>query len=88
MANTPAAGGNDIDHGGDVFVVGVCFLGKGCKRVRLTKKTPSLGRSARPIPGGSLHDPEIVGDSGTGRRVARRLLGSNPGDRLDRTGIG
>ena len=71
-----------------MFVVGGCILGKSCKRVRLTEKTPILGGSLRPIPGGSLHDPEHVGDPGTGRRVARRFLGSSPGDRLDRTGIG
>ena len=88
VANIIAAGGNNIDHEGDVFVVGGCFLGKSCKRVRLTKKTSMFGGSIRPIPGRILHDPVHDGDPGTERRVARRLLGSSPGDRLDRAGIG
>ena len=88
VANILAAGGNDIDHGGDEFAVGGCLLGKSCKTVRLTKKTPILGSSLRPILDGFMHDPGHVGDPGTGRRVARSCLGSNPGDRLDRAGIG
>ena len=88
VAKIIAAGGNDIDQERDVFVVGGCFLGKGCKRVRLTKKTPMFGSSIRPIPAGILHDPVSVGDPGTGRSAARRLLGSSPRDRLDRAGIG
>ena len=86
-ANIIAAGGNNIDHEGDVFVVGGCFLGKSCKRVRLTKKTPMFRGSIRPIPVRDIHDPGSGGDPGIGR-VARRVVGSGPGDRLDRAGIG
>ena len=48
------------------------------------------GCSIKPIPVEHLHDPELGDDPGCGRRVVRRMnkLGSSPGDRLDRTGIG
>ena len=66
----------------------VVSLVKVVKGSDLLRRHQFWGGSLRPIPGGSLHDPGYVGDPGTGRRVSRRCLGSNPGDRLDRNGIG
>ena len=72
--------------------VGGVFVGKGLKRVRLTKKTPcpEIYRvSSRPIPDAGRHDPEGVGFPGPGRVVSRKVHGgSSPGSRLDREGIG
>ena len=72
--------------------VGGVFVGKGLKRVRLTKKTPcpEIYRvSSRPIPDAGRHDPVGVGSPGPGRVVSRRVHGgSSPGSRLDREGIG
>ena len=72
--------------------VGGVFVGKGLKRVRLTKKTPCpeiYRASSRPIPDAGRHDPEGVGFPGPGRVVSRRVHGgSSPGSRLDREGIG
>ena len=63
------------------------FLGKSCKRVRLTKKTRVSG-SERPIPGGFVRDAGIHENPDIGRSVVRRLSGcSSPGGRLDQTGI-
>ena len=68
------------------------FVGRGFKRVRLTKKTPcpEIYRvSAKPIPDASRHDPLGVGSPGPGRVVSRRVHGvSSPGSRLDREGVG
>ena len=90
VANILCDVGNKIGHGGVASIRGGRggFLGKSCKRVRLTKKTRVSG-SERPIPGGFTGDPGIHENPDIGRSVVRRLSGcSSPGGRLDQTGIG
>ena len=77
-----------------LIVKGMFLLSGGVSLVKVVKGSDLLrrhqcfGGSIQPIPERDFHDPGSAGDPGIGRRVARRVVDSSPGDRLDRAGIG